>query len=51
MTYTFRLLTITRHIKKYPEYASESLEFPYLIKHVEDEVERFVYCNETKDWW
>jgi len=51
MLYTFRVLTITNNLDEYHQYEKDTNEFPDLVRRVEDEIETFVYCNETEDWW
>jgi len=47
----YRVVTVTNDVSEYPQYTDDSLEFPDLVDHIEDELETFVissdgdYCN------
>ncbi len=51
MEYTFRVLVVTNDLEAYPRYKRDTIDFPELLEYVEDEIETFVFCNETEDFW
>jgi len=48
---TFRVLQITNKIDEYPDCKEDTLEFPDLVEEVEDEMEIFILCVETDEFW
>ncbi|MCK5316865.1 MAG: hypothetical protein KAJ55_03070 [Anaerolineales bacterium] len=46
----YRVVKISNNIEEYPDCAADTKEFPYLIKHVEDEMDIFIIA-ENGDFW
>ncbi len=44
-----RVVTITNNLEAYPEFTKDTLEFTFLVGHIEDEVETFIVGED--DYW
>lgn len=47
----YRILRISNNLADYPDCEKDTLEHPELVECVSDEMESFVYCDETKEVW
>ena len=48
---TFRVLRISNNLEEYPDCTEDTLEFPDMVEYLDDEMDIFVYCNETGEFW
>lgn len=49
--HSFRVLRITNNIEGYPDCERDTLEFPQLVKYVQDEMDIFILNLETLMWF
>lgn len=51
MNRELRVVTVTNNPDDYPDFAEASIEFPELVKRIEDEFAILVVDSETGEFW
>jgi hypothetical protein len=46
----YKIVWITNNLEENPEY-TDTIDYPFLVKYVEDEIAGFVIDLTTKDWY